>query len=337
MNVHVNDFIKVANVKVLGCPTLPSSLTFLISKACILMRIFKLFFWRPRKGNRRRRRLKCNKQGWLIIAFALGCCFESFFISLQVFASFNFSSLMMQFDQPLPTSNSSVVMRQLDQPLQTPGTSFRRRPAVLQIQGEDLRYVTSTLDSFPQQRRTNWYWIDNNDFAKKDYYQPKRRDPGCVPLASWQDELHPSCLDFHTIDFEEIEFAAHGNKRDTWMYREHDGTKRALKMLRALNTDHNHTYDYVNAERHRMDAVASMVLSKSPYVADIFGYCSSSAIYDFAGGGHLWTIFNRPPPRGDGPEVPPTKDELFMFAHDAAMGLADAHHVRNKLLGDDGF
>lgn len=268
----------------------------------------------------RRRRLN-NKRGWLIIAFAMGYCFEAFFVSVRPCMSLSHSGILLRFDR---------------QPQLLPmHSAFEKRPRVLQILGtNDLSHNVSTTscNSFhPQRPRENRYWEDNNDFEKEHYYHPARREEGCEPLGEWQDEHHPTCTDFHMIDFEEIDFVAPGNKRDTWNYQEYDGTKRALKMLRVLNDKHNHTYDYVNTEGHRREAAASMVLSKSPYIADMYSYCSNSAIFEFSEGGHLWTIFQKPPPFGEGPETPPTKDDLFVYAHDAAMGLADAHNVRSNV------
>jgi len=247
--------------------------------------------------------------GVVILAFAFGYFFETLFVTLKTFSLFGYTTIILSFDEPQLSLGSS-----------------RQQPLVLQILDSGISNVAQAPHRFRQQNRSNLYWEDNNDFEKNDYYQPARRTEGCVPLSAWQDELHPSCLGFHEIDFLDLDFVASGTQRDTWMFEEVDGTTFALKMLRALN-DKNREYDYVNTERHRKDAVAAVELSMSEYTPNIHGYCSNSAVYDYAdGGGHLWTIFNRP--TNDGPEIPPTKDELFKYAHDAAMGLADLHHVR---------
>lgn len=246
------------------------------------------------------------KIGWIaLIAAFFGYCFEFFCVSPDVL-------------------ENSTVLQSFDLPPSTAG--FKELPRFVQILNtDDMQSSVSRIpDRFRKTRRKNRYWIDHNDPEAKDYYHPRIRDEGCEPLGTWQDELHPSCNDFHEIAMTDLSFVATGNYRDTWMFQEYKGTKRALKMLRVLNEIRTHAYDYVNTERHRKDAVASMELSSSPYVANIYSYCSNSGVYD-AADGHLWTIFNRP--NKDGPEVPPNKDELFKFAHDAALAVAHTHHL----------
>lgn len=205
------------------------------------------------------------------------------------------------------------------------GDGFVQRPRVLEIMTTDLLNSSrpTSRPCFRPQNRTNAFWLDNNKPNRK-YRRYPPRDKGCIPLGTWQDEVHLSCLDFHEIDMPGTTFVAHGYHRDTWLFHEYDGTKRALKMLRVLNKDYSYSYDYVNTDFHRKDAVAALQLSSSPYIANIYSYCSSSAVQDFANG-HLWDIFSDP--SNGGPDKPPTKDELFKYAHDAAMGLVAFHHV----------
>ena len=232
-------------------------------------------------------------------------------MSVKTYGLINTSSLLLSFDAP-PFRGG-----------------FKELPRLVQILNtNDIKSsVSRTPHRFRRQRRKNRYWIDNNDPDAKEYFHPDIREKGCEPLGTWQDELYPSCNDFHEIAMTDLSFVATGNYRDTWMFQEYEGTQRALKMLRVLNENRTHAYDYVNTERHRKDAVATTELSSSPYVANIYSYCSNSGVYD-AADGHLWTIFNRP--HQDGPEIPPTKDELFKFAHDAALALAHTHHLDSK-------
>jgi len=259
--------------------------------------------------HRRKNRLKQPRR-LIVPAFAVSICFQ--LISINSLSLFDYASVMLRVDQP-------ILIHEFD-----------HLPVVVQIVGGNssdyLSNVTRTPHGFRRrQDRKNEYWVDHNDPNKKPYRRPEQRRKSCVPLGTWQDEVHPSCLDFHEIDFGAIKFAADGNNRDTWLYREFDGTKRALKMLRVLNKKFKHEYDHITTDRHRVDAMAHLELSASPYVANVYGYCSNSAVYDFADGGHLWLIYQRP--EDGGPKVPLSKEDLFKFAHDAAMALADAHHV----------
>ena len=49
----------------------------------------------------------------------------------------------------------------------------------------------------------------------------------------------------------------------------------------------SHKFAYRNYDRHRKDALASERLSKSPYVVDIYAYCSNSAIFEYGDKGDI--------------------------------------------------
>jgi len=56
-----------------------------------------------------------------------------------------------------------------------------------------------------------------------------------------------------------------------------DGTKFALKTMR-----YNHNLTPRNFDRHRRDMLAAERLTASPWVANIYGFCGNSAVFDFA-------------------------------------------------------
>lgn len=68
----------------------------------------------------------------------------------------------------------------------------------------------------------------------------------------------------------------------------------------------------------RRDAVAMEQLTQSPYVADIYAYCSVSSVVDYSNEQDLSEIFEG--------KKQPTKDELFRISYDVAASVADAHH-----------
>ena len=155
----------------------------------------------------------------------------------------------------------------------------------------------------------------------------------------WVHDLHPSCLQFHSIDMtdfflndkrtsvgvngkedrEKFRFIAEGGFRAAFMITEFDGTRRVLKTLRYAN---NRDFDHRNLDRMRRDAVVSEQLTASPYIADIYGYCAQSALVDYSNGQDLDYIFDQ--------KINPTKDELFQIAHDVAQSVADAHHFNKE-------
>lgn len=145
---------------------------------------------------------------------------------------------------------------------------------------------------------------------------------------------HPSCNSFHEFDLgdfwlplegeeqeenddfddENVRLVNGGAYRDVWMVREYDGSKRALKTLRFVP---KRQFDLRNFDRHRRDALAFEQLTASSLVVDIYGHCANSALFDFAGGGGLFQVF----------ESNPSKVELLNISYGLARSVADAHNT----------
>eukprot|EP00591_Stephanopyxis_turris_P011789 CAMPEP_0195511144 /NCGR_PEP_ID=MMETSP0794_2-20130614/3576_1 /TAXON_ID=515487 /ORGANISM="Stephanopyxis turris, Strain CCMP 815" /LENGTH=283 /DNA_ID=CAMNT_0040638693 /DNA_START=704 /DNA_END=1555 /DNA_ORIENTATION=- len=117
---------------------------------------------------------------------------------------------------------------------------------------------------------------------------------------------------------ENVKFLAHGTWRDVWMIKELDGSKRVVKTIR-----YEHDWEDRNYDRHRRDALASEVLTASPYVVNIYGHCGNSGIYEYAPHGDISDYI-------DGSEL--TKLVKLRIASQVAHGIADAHNV----VKDDG-
>jgi hypothetical protein len=202
----------------------------------------------------------------------------------------------------------------------------------LELQANPTRFIED---------RRNHYWRDHGVTGHHSGgRQSFALEEGCEVLEKWQVEHNPSCNKMHEIDMTHfyhtdtvkapdkhgvqrtyrrrrqiVRYIADGGFRIAWMVSEYDGTKRALKTLKYVKKRH---FDERNFERHRVDAVAMEQLTASPYVADVYGYCADSALVDYSAEADLYEIFER--------EIPPTKNELFKIAHDAASAVADMHH-----------
>lgn len=133
-------------------------------------------------------------------------------------------------------------------------------------------------------------------------------------MASWQTSNFPSCNSLHKLDLTDIRsnIINSGSYRDVWEIREYNGTQRVLKTLR-----YQREFDATNFRRHFTDAVAMEQLSSSPYIVDIYSYCSNSAIVDYTSDGDLTRLHTNTH----------TKSELLSIAHNVAAAVADAHHV----------
>lgn len=129
---------------------------------------------------------------------------------------------------------------------------------------------------------------------------------------------HPSCNAIHELDMTDssLQLLSSGTYRHVWSSQEYNGTKRVLKTLH-----YKQTFDSQNVQRHGMDAGALEHLSTSPYIVDIYGYCSNSALVDYAHGGDLTSLHNR----GDNTLHSNNEHELLQIAHDVAAAIADIH------------
>jgi hypothetical protein len=63
------------------------------------------------------------------------------------------------------------------------------------------------------------------------------------------------------------------------------GVDEEVSVLKTLRMTHDFTDR--NYDRHRKDALASERLSKSPYVVDIYAYCSNSALFEYGDAGDI--------------------------------------------------
>lgn len=106
----------------------------------------------------------------------------------------------------------------------------------------------------------------------------------CEPFAKWQSELHPTCNQFHELDFcvlidtNQTELVGlKGSWRHAWRLEDSTKTVVALKTLRF-----EHEYDPLYYEYNRVDAVAMEHLTSSPFVMDIYAACGNNAITEYA-------------------------------------------------------
>jgi len=207
---------------------------------------------------------------------------------------------------------------------------------MVQIVGDSNDFIRHLqLDPNPAhlvEKRKNRYWVRHRIY---EHTQIKELEEGCVHLGSWMLDIHPSCNLFHETDMTAF-FMNHnrtkvyvegvkrrkrlfhigsGAYRNAFMVTEFNGERRVLKTFRyadELNIHHR------SIEKMRHDAVAMEQLTASPYVADIYGYCSLSSLVDYSNEDDLSDIFNQ--------KKQPSKDELFQVAYDVAASIADTHH-----------
>ncbi|KAL3774955.1 hypothetical protein ACHAW5_007454 [Stephanodiscus triporus] len=190
----------------------------------------------------------------------------------------------------------------------SPTNSLLKKVYPLPTYEPSERYVTPYPDDQKYEQRLR------DIIAKSKKYDNNKREPldddECKARHEWQRGAFPNCnilheyalgqssQDLRRIYGEGEEIVTHlsnGYWRDVWLlskaltdytndtsllsYREE---KTVLKTLR-----YTHDFTDRNYDRHRKDALSSERLSKSPYVVDIFAYCSDSAVFEYGEGGDI--------------------------------------------------
>lgn len=155
----------------------------------------------------------------------------------------------------------------------------------------------------------------------------------CRPMAGWQVEHHPSCLMFHETNlqpsiFNSAQVLASGYYRTVWRINDGAGEKVAIKTLRFPSEERQGKeiaklqgygvgFHETVIEQQRTDAIIISRLQKSDHVARMYGYCSTSAMVEFADGGNLRDMVRK---------GKLTKEMKLELAINATEAVADVHN-----------
>ncbi|KAL9191463.1 hypothetical protein ACHAXT_001169 [Thalassiosira profunda] len=206
--------------------------------------------------------------------------------------------------------------------------------------------------------------VDRIKYSKK--YGRQLREPledkECKPQHEWQQGAFPNCNVLHEYELgqlsgmfgravrkklhkregdgdELVKYLAHGYWRDVWLvskasrsfetpYETSSEFEEEITVLKTLR--YRHDFTDRNYDRHRKDALASERLSRSPYVVDIFAYCSNSAVFEYGAGGDidgkLWP-YDEEAKKYYVADIPSL--EKIDMAYQVASGIADMHDVED--------
>jgi hypothetical protein len=165
-------------------------------------------------------------------------------------------------------------------------------------------YQSRVVKTYPAEQtdETQLYpQIDSNDYPYNETLQvrsfpPQRGDflggqkiedmvrPNCRPMAKWQTTFHPTCNVFHGLDTidsmgaGELAFLGRGSWRDAWTMQSHQDERNFV--FKTWN--YAHRFEGFYYELNRVDAVVMEMLTSSPYVVDIYGYCGLSMMTQLA-------------------------------------------------------
>lgn len=172
---------------------------------------------------------------------------------------------------------------------------------------------------------------DNNDLLSSSTSRSAAWDPEqeCIPMADWQTTFHPSCNSIHEMDMPHLlnqeAYSLVSNKgywRNAWKinmdvaeYGLSPVNNIVIKSLKYIHEPNDETF-----ELNRVDGVSMEQLTHSRYITDMYAYCGTTSLQEFAGGGLLGDFLRR---------LKTTKEKLQMAAW-VADGLADIHEVGNN-------
>jgi serine/threonine protein kinase len=152
----------------------------------------------------------------------------------------------------------------------------------------------------------------------------------CKAQYDWQKASYPTCNSIHEMDMlgslqyggknrdhgdTNLKFLDHGYFRDVWLMGLNN--RFVLKTLR-----YEQDFDERNYDRHRRDVAAMQHLTKSKMIANVYGFCANSGIYDFADGGNMADVIW--PSKG---RINATYLQRLHMATQAAMGIAALHNA----------
>jgi hypothetical protein len=153
-------------------------------------------------------------------------------------------------------------------------------------------------------------------------------DQECIPMADWQTTFHPSCNSVHEMDMPYLLtkeayslVSEKGFWRNAWKVdmnvAENGMSPVSNIVIKSLKYIHKPTFE--TFELNRVDGVSMEQLTHSRYITDIYGYCGTTSLQEFAGAGNL----------GDFLRALTPVEKLGMASWVAA-GMADIHEIGKK-------
>lgn len=164
----------------------------------------------------------------------------------------------------------------------------------------DMTQLYPVIDSSDEALLYDGYEMEFRTFPHHE------SDPDCVPMSEWQTTFHPTCNEFHEHGMRELMtggvaslLSEKGYWRDAWevddVMQDLPGQKREepwkgkvydLKHEKSIvlkTFKYGHNMEDAFFELNRVDALAMDMLTASPRVIDIYGFCGMSVMTEFAG------------------------------------------------------
>jgi hypothetical protein len=179
----------------------------------------------------------------------------------------------------------------------------------------------TTIDVSKKELRRQLHLLDSSayDDGRSDEFEVG----DCKAQYQWQLESYPTCNLLHEHDLglvseEKVDLLGNGYWRDVWKITDGGQVEHVLKTLR-----YEHDYEDRNYDRHRRDALATLRMTASPSVIDIYAYCGNSGIFEYAYGGDMDDIIWYSDSKWN-------STERLIVAYQVATAIADVHLVEEN-------
>ena len=202
--------------------------------------------------------------------------------------------------------------------------------------------------------------LDSHDYddGKADTMQDQGKN--CVAQYDWQETSIRTCNLLMEVDMTNLNYLpmfhenhynnkhdlpvassslhsysqiiSNGYWRDVWKIENllrYKGNEEETFILKTQRYEHD--FEERNLDRHRRDAVSMEQLSPSKFIMDIYSFCGSSGLFQFADGGDLSdAIEYNNNLKEDGIEKPWTPEEKMIIAYQIISGLTDLHNFAKE-------
>mmetsp|Transcript_29355 Transcript_29355/g.45403 ORF Transcript_29355/g.45403 Transcript_29355/m.45403 type:complete len:618 (+) Transcript_29355:56-1909(+) len=230
--------------------------------------------------------------------------------------------LMPSSTETIKVDGITVSMSGMGNDMEVRGNNFQESP-------DDVKEVNPKDENDPNADNTASHDETRVLTSETAAWEP---DQECVPMEDWQTTFKPTCNSLHEMDMPFLlnkeAYSLVSNKgfwRNAWnvdMQIAENGmspvSNIVIKSLKYYHEPNDETF-----ELNRVDGVSMEQLTHSRYITDIYGYCGTTSLQEFAGGNLAKFL----------PALKPVQ-KLSMAAWVAA-GVADIHEVGKKIISGD--
>lgn len=170
----------------------------------------------------------------------------------------------------------------------------------------------------------------SKDYRALDEYVGQDESDCQLPFE-WQKTSYPACNSMHELDLtnpstehgtKKYKMLTNGYYRDVWSLQDAVQQAVVFKPMRIM-----HKFSFRNMDRMRRDALAMDRLTGEKYILDIYGYCATSGVFEYADGGDveqvIWPSHSRS--RSHPSEELPRLQKLHIGEYNVSRKLAVLH------------